>query len=170
MADQRIIVKRRKWKRFTAKSGSMVLVHIAGVLGLGLSKSVELGPLINISQGGLMVQYIESRDRMRDAAELSISIPGHGIQIEKIPFDVVADFELASMPDGKRIRNRNVKFGKLTPYQLFQVQSFLEKHVAGLVPDRRSGIDRRQQQAAGYDDDEWRIKTDRRSGVDRRSV
>ncbi len=165
MENQSLVIRRRKWKRFIVRSGSIVLLHQTGFWGLGWAKNVELGPVLNVSLRGLMVQYIDSKDRRRKCDELSISILTGGIQVEKIRFETVVDFEVAILPDGRSIRNRSVRFVKMTPYQAFQLETFISAYATGPVQDRRSDMERREATADALDRKE---RSDHRGGVDRR--
>lgn len=167
---ERRAVRRRKWKRYLAESGSLVLAYPARMFGLVDAKPIELGPIINISLGGLMAQYISSKERERPCSELSISLHRYGIQVERIPCETLADFEVARLPDGKTIRNRSVKFGKLTSYQTFRLEEFIKKHSAGCLLDRRSGRDRRQKKDPRYTNPKEKDFKNRRKRKDRRKA
>lgn len=146
----------------------MVVLHQPVLRGFGWTKTIELGPLLNISQRGLMVQYIDSKERRRKCRELSISVTPDGIQVEKIRFETIADFEVAVLPDDKVIRNRSVRFVDLTSYQIFQLEAFINTYARGTVQDRRSGRDRRKMQHPDPDGLESIELDDRRRGWDRR--
>lgn len=169
MKGERRLVRRRKWKRFETKGGAVVLLnrpYFNGWLGI---KRVEMGPIVNISMGGLAVQYVENKKRVGDYAEMSIYAPGDGIALDRLPFDIISDYEVARMPDGKIIRNRCVKFGPLTTYQTFQLEQFIKNHGAKCMEDRRQGADRRKFIDPRYGDDAYKDTfIERRSGVDRR--
>ncbi len=159
---------RRKWKRFIVQTGPIVILHLPRLLGLVGEKTVELGPIINISEGGLMVQFIENKERSRNCRELSINIPGKGAVVKKIAYEVVREIEVGKLPDGRTIRNRSIRFGAMTPPQLIQVKEFIKKFTHDFQKDRRSGKERRHKIDPDYFDMEWRIKADRRKGLDRR--
>lgn len=166
MNEQKPVKRRRRWKRFTVRTGSIVLLHHPSFWKFGLTKTIELGPILNISQTGLMVQYMDSNDRRRKCEELSISVSPVGIQVEKLRYETILDFEVALLPEGKTIRNRSVRFINVTSYQTFQLETFIKRFAFGSIPDRRSGRDRRAKSDSLSDDFEWDM--DRRSGFDRR--
>lgn len=134
----------------------------------GLTKTIELGPILNISQMGLMVQYIDSQERRRGCNELSIAVHPYGIQVERIRFETVADFEVASLPDEKAIRNRSVRFVNVTSYQAFQMETFIKLFAKEALPDRRSLQNRRAKVDASESGVDWDGENDRRWGYDRR--
>ncbi|MFZ5571653.1 MAG: hypothetical protein ACOZF0_14725 [Thermodesulfobacteriota bacterium] len=169
--DRRVkgpVEHRRKWKRFIVQTGPIVILHVPRLLGLAGEKTVELGPVINISEGGLMVQFIENKERLRDCGVLSIQVPGLGIKAGRISFEVVRDFEVGKLPDGRKIRNRSIKFSSLTPPQLVQVKEFIRAFSSDFQKDRRSGKERRARMDPDFFDSEWKLKSDRRRGHDRR--
>ncbi len=75
------ITRRRKWKRYKIKGGAIVLLHKPRLMDIGKPKTVELGPVIDISMGGLAVQFVESKNRLQDSETISISIPSTGISL-----------------------------------------------------------------------------------------
>jgi hypothetical protein len=143
MKDERRQLRRRKWKRFETIIGAVVLLNKPYLMGLGGIKRIEMGPVVNISMGGLAVQYIGNKKRAAKYSELSIYIPGEGIVLDNVPFETISDFELTRMPDEKIIRKRCVEFGTLTTYQIFQLEEFIKKHGTKCLEDRRSGKERR---------------------------
>jgi hypothetical protein len=160
--------RRRKWKRFVPKGGTIVLLHPDDLKRYLVGGTVELGPVINISLGGLMVQYIDSKDRQRKANELSILGKSDGMRVEKIPFDTLVDFEVASLPDGKTVRNRGLRFGQLSLEQAFQLEAFIKAHGTEAVHDRRDRQERREVDDRRFDDPEFNLLYNRRTGLDRR--
>ncbi len=169
MKNDRRHIRRRKWKRFETVSGAVVLLNKPYLMGLLGIKRIEMGPVINISMGGLAVQYIGNKERTAEYSELSIYIPAEGIVLDKVPFETISDFEVTRMPDEKAIRKRCLKFGTLSTYQTFQIEEFIKKHGAKCLEDRRGDEERRQVHDPRYEDpvfEEDRI--DKRSGRERR--
>lgn len=160
---------RRKWKRFTLKSGAIVVLQKPRIMGFLGQVRTRFGPVVNISMGGLAVQYIESKKRMKKHKTLTIATPGTGQVLDAIPYEIIADFEVARLPDGKRIRNRCVKFHQMTSYNTFQLDDFIRAHATGYILDRRSGEERRKADDPRYQDPEWGPQHERRSGTDRRA-
>ena len=119
-------IKKRKWDRFKIKGGAIVMLHKPRTLNFGKPKLVELGPIVDISWGGIAVQYIDSKERQIKSSELSISIPPDGIVLENIPFQTVSDVEIAELPDAKKIRRRNIKFEDMNQTQKAKLVGFLQ--------------------------------------------
>jgi hypothetical protein len=118
--------KKRKWDRFKIKGGAIVMLQKPRMINLGKPKLIELGPIVDISWGGIAIQYIDSKDRQIDASEISISIPPDGIKLENIPFETVSDVEVAELPDSKKIRRRSIKFGNMDQTQKVKLVNFLQ--------------------------------------------
>lgn len=127
MAKMESALKRRKHDRFRIMGSAIVSLHKPRLIKLGRAKLVELGPIVDISWGGLAVHYIDSKARQIESNELDISTPDEGIRIEGIPFQTVSDIEIADMPDGKKIRRRSIKFGDLSNTQRTGLVNFLQK-------------------------------------------
>jgi hypothetical protein len=161
---------RRRWKRYKLKGGAIVLLHKPKLIEIGKPKLVELGPVIDISMGGLAVQYVESDKRMFESTELSVSIPSTGVLLSGIVFRQVSDQAIAELPDGKKIRNRSVEFINLNPQQNHRLETFIREYSLHLTQDRRSGVERRQFQDPKFEDDDYHRLYNRRSGKDRRVI
>jgi len=163
MEARKPITRRRKWKRFKIKSGAIVLLHKTRLLDVGKPKLIELGPVIDISMGGLAVQFVESKNRLHAAETISISIPSIGVTLPDLQCRVIFEKVLTTLPDGKKIYNRCVEFVNLTKIQNLQLESFIRKHTFHKIPDRRSGKDRRV-----FNDPDFNPADERRSSIERR--
>ncbi|MBW1898284.1 MAG: hypothetical protein JRI61_04405 [Deltaproteobacteria bacterium] len=159
---------RRKWKRFTVKGGAVVILEKPRIMGLLGQSNIEFGPIVNISMGGLASQYIENKRRMSSTDKLSIRMPDKSIIVDKVSYKTIADFEVAEMPDGKKIRNRCVKFFNMSSYQTFRLDDFIKSFSISFMMDRRSGEERRKYVDPRYEDPEWNVLKERRSGLERR--
>ena len=67
-------------------SGATVMLHKPSLIGFGKPSYIELGPVIDISMGGLAVKYINTKQRQTDCFELSLSVANDGIKIGGLPF------------------------------------------------------------------------------------
>ena len=157
------ITRRRKWKRFKIKGGATVLLHRPRLIDVGKPRLIELGPVIDISMGGLAVQFVENKNRLLDSNTVSISIPATGIILKNLECKTISEKVLATLPNGKQIYNRCLEFINLTSVQNLQLESFIRKHTFHRIRDRRSGRDRRCN-----NDPNFKHLEDRRSGIERR--
>ncbi len=169
MPVKKLTVKRRQWKRFKVKGAATVLLHKPRIIEFGKPSFIELGPIIDISMGGLAVQYIENKNRTTECENLSINLPSSGVKVEKLPYKVVSDVKIAQLPDSRRIRNRCVQFEDLTSYSKFQLESFIRNYTEALLKDRRSGGDRRKFNDPKFDDRSYSAMYEKRVMGDRRS-
>ena len=94
--------------------------------------------------------------------------PTSVIAIKPMRDGVIADFEIAEMPDGKKIRNRCVNFFNMSSYQTFRLDDFIKSYSIGFMMDRRSGEERRKYVDPRYEDPECNVLKERRSGLERR--
>ena len=157
------ITRRRKWKRYKIKGGAIVMIHKTRLLDIGTPKLIELGPVIDISMGGLAVQYVESKRRQQESEIISVAIPSIGVTLPELQYRVVIEKAIAALPNGKQIFNRCVEFINLTSIQKLQLEAFIYRHTFHSIPDRRSGNDRRDHTQADFD-----LMSERRSGIERR--
>lgn len=168
MGQKKLSVRRRRWKRFRIKGSAIVILHKPRLLELGKPRYIELGPILDISVGGLAVQYFETKDRLTECTELSITVPDEGIKVEKVNFKTISDVQSAEIPGSKTIRTRRAEFQDLTSYQRFQLESLLKKYGTGIVFDRRSGKERRQFKDPRFDDEDFAAHNERRIFGERR--
>lgn len=157
-----MITRRRKWKRYKIKGGAIVFIHKPRLIEIGKPKLIKLGPVIDISMGGLAVQFVKTKTRLTDSETVSISIPATSVNLGPLNYKIISERTIASLPNGKFIYNRCLEFTNLTSIQKLQLETFIRKHTFNILKDRRSGKDRRQLDSnIDYPDD-------RRSGLERR--
>ena len=161
---------RRKWRRYRINGSGIVMLHKPRIIELGKPSLIDLGPILDISLGGLAVQYVDSKKRQIECFELSISFPGEGIVVEGIPFDIVFETVVATLPDTRNIMKRCVQFGKLTSRQSLKLEAFIKKNGVEILTDRRSGIDRRQFEDPRFRDETYRASYERRIFGERRKT
>lgn len=118
--------RRRKHQRFSVRGSALVILQRPPVIGFGKPRLVELGPVIDIGLGGVGVQYLEHKKRVLDADLLTIAAAGDAFRIENLPFRVVADNVLATLPGGRNIHRCCIEFIQLPAYQRFQLERFIK--------------------------------------------
>ena len=118
----------------------------------------KVGQMIDISKGGLAFRYIDIGERPNRSFELDMIVKNNGFHLGNVPLittsDLEADKEFAfsSIP----MRRSGGQFGELMDSQISQLEYFIQNHTIGEVKDRRSGIDRRQNNDPQYKDYERR--------------
>ncbi len=168
MIRKRLEIRRRKWKRYTIKGGSLVYLYKPGIIAMGKPNLIEMGPIVDISMGGVAFQYIENKKRQVDATELAVAMPSDDYRVDSVPFETIADFEVAALPDGNRIRNRCVRFVNVTPYLAYRIEDFIETYSMKILQDRRKISERREQSDSRFNDREYATLYERRYQGDRR--
>ncbi|MFH2218817.1 MAG: hypothetical protein ABII68_04040 [Pseudomonadota bacterium] len=163
------LATRRKWKRYRINGSAIVMLHKPRIIELGKPTLIELGPIVDISLGGLAVQYVDSKKRQTECFELSISVPGEGIAVESIPFEIVFETEVATLPDSRKIVKRCVQFGKLTSPQSLKLETFIKKNTVQIVKDRRSGTERRKVEDPRFLDQTFKASHEKRIFGERRT-
>jgi len=132
--------ERRRYKRFAVKAGAIVAFKKPRLIKLGRPKFVKLGPIVNISRGGLAVHYVESRERLNAPEQLSILSGETEIAFEDFVFKTVKDTKLADLPDNKVIRKLAIQFGDLKGFQLVQLDDFIRKMGQEPLPTGKEGL------------------------------
>jgi len=162
-------IRRRKTRRFKIKGSAFVLLHRPPLMGIGRPRRVELGPITDISMGGIAVQYLEHKRRSLDAELLTIAVADDAFTIEGLYFRVVTDRILASLPGGRNIHTCSIEFTRLTAYQNFQLESFIKNYTIQRPQERRRPHDRRQFEDPRFQEPGYKVNFERRSGHERRN-
>ncbi len=169
MTVNKPIVRRRKWKRFKVRGGAIVYLSKPRVIKLTKPKLIEMGPVADISMGGVAVQYVE-KDIPEACNRVTIALPSGGIKIDAFPVEIISDVVIARLSETKKIRNRCMRFGKLTSYQSFKVEEFIDEYAILFEKDRRAKNERRVYYNPKFDDYEYSVIYERRVGTERRDT
>jgi hypothetical protein len=88
----------------------------------------QLGPILDISQGGLAFSYNLTGKPVNGSFELDIFLIGHGVLVERVPFRIVSDRKLIVKSQHNCLPRRRcgVRFGKLTHSQSQQMEQFMQ--------------------------------------------
>lgn len=124
---------KRRWKRYEIKNGAFVMIYRPSLLKLGKSAMVKLGPIKDIGMRGLAVQYVDQKNLMRHVDELSIALPDGRIVVDRIKFRAVTDFQIAELPNARKIRTLCVYFTNLLPLQKIQLERFIDEYAVEMV-------------------------------------
>lgn len=102
--------ERRKHERFNVKSGTFK------------SKS-KSGDIVDISMGGLSFSYVDDNEWSDESFERGMLLGEKDLCLEDIPMKIISDCAINS---GFSITRRcGVKFEKLTPKQLAQLEYYI---------------------------------------------
>jgi hypothetical protein len=121
------LTERRKKVRYPVKEGAAVGLQQSRLFNIGRPKSIQLGSIINISDGGLSALYPGNDLLSTTANKLSISMPDAGIKIKDIPFKTISDFEVWNSEISEPARRCGVKFGKLNTKQKLLLNAFIRE-------------------------------------------
>ena len=122
------VLERRRQRRYSVNGGAMVNLHNPSIFRFGRSKQVELGPVANISMGGLASLYVIKKNKPITANILSITMPKENITIENISFSIVSDYKTISLPESETIRKCSIKFNNLTDNQINSLKDLIRNH------------------------------------------
>ena len=121
MNGMKISSERRSHDRFQVQDGAYAVLR---------PQLTQLGPIIDINQGGLAFRYPVIGGTTSDSSELDIFLMGDGFCLERVPFKAISDRKIAKKKNNGSVpmRRCGVKFGELKPAQLSQLEHFMRKH------------------------------------------
>lgn len=149
MTDTKAPLERREHNRFKVGTGAFAALTFYNIVG----------PIQNISRGGLAFRYISGEEQIKKSSEVDIFISGKGFYMQKIPSKRISDFNIIKkrLYSSLTIKQCGMQFGELTNSQIYQLENFIQNHA-----EKRFGKDRRQSDASKY------IGPERRNGIERR--
>jgi hypothetical protein len=113
-------VERRRHKRFHVREGAFVILK---------PSDTGAGRLINISMGGLMFEYVATKEPSVEATELELFVTDSVFRLYGVPCRNVWDLPVYEHPMiSLQKRQSGVEFGQLTSYQRSQLEFFIENH------------------------------------------
>jgi len=127
--ERRSRIERRKQNRFRVKDGAFA------------AKSSEInivGPIQNISGGGLTFRYVGKRGQIDRSLEVDLFCTGEGYCFTKLPSKTIYDFRIdkKASDSALTIRRCGVQFDELTDHQMSHIEDFIQKY-----GDKGSGKD-----------------------------
>ena len=116
--------ERRRHKRFRVQEGTFA------VFG---GRPGTVGPVIDISMGGLAFRYTGTTELPKEPSRVHIVLPEGLSHLYGLPCTTVYDVELnTSSPFSPAAeRRRGVQFGALTPNQRSHLEYFIQYHTQG---------------------------------------
>ena len=134
MLNRETAVERRKYKRYRADRGSLLMLK---------PNTCGVGQIIEISTGGLTFEYLiehlsgKSPSMQEQETELRIFVPRSSFRLNGIPCQGVWDLGLYEVPGTPLLKRRcRVKFGKLTPQQVSQIEHFIKNYTISSPPNK----------------------------------
>jgi hypothetical protein len=137
---------RRAHKRFQVKKEAVALIRPVSVTQLNvadrsmgeiacavyLSKPAKFGRINNISMDGLSFDYIALREQSSQSLVLDILLADRGFYLANLTFKSISDDIVASdfSMDPIKMRRHHVRFERLAPDQIREIQYFIQ-HYSG---------------------------------------
>jgi hypothetical protein len=123
--------RKRKHHRFQAKEGAYAAVSDHNILGL----------IMDISKGGLALQYIADSKQLSGSPEVDIFSSGKDDHLKNVPFKITSDFHVDNKASFSTVilRQCGGQFADLTDDQIAQLDRFIENYtlkVQGTGKDR----------------------------------
>ncbi|MBW1960261.1 MAG: PilZ domain-containing protein [Deltaproteobacteria bacterium] len=114
-------LERRKEKRLAVQEGALAVLH---------NQKYKIGPIIDISHGGLSFRYVDGEKQPIHSFALSIFFTGEAFRIRKLPFKTIYDIQENPKkgPSYVLIRRIGGQFGKLTTDQRSVLGYFIENY------------------------------------------
>jgi len=124
MSDVKMSDERRQQKRFIAEEGAFAAL---------VDQESRLGQIKDISTEGLSFRYIDSNEKLENAAELKIILGNQGLYLDRVPFVKISDFEIENEFSFSTIKMRQIglQFRELTAEQKIQLERFIQQHTIG---------------------------------------
>jgi hypothetical protein len=115
--------ERRKHKRFQVPKGAFV--------GLGPYFG-KVGPIIDVSRGGLAFRYIGSAES-NGGSYLDMFLADKDFFLRQVQFKPMWDSKIVDEKPSSSVtmRRQGVRFKKLTHYQRSQLEYFIQNHTMG---------------------------------------
>lgn len=115
--------ERRNFTRFTPKNGTRAVNNNA------------LGPIVNISMGGLAFRYMETEKTQAVSDKLGIFLGSDDFLIDKIESRIIADtaIDQDSSFMQTKTRQRSIQFLHLTSEQHKQLEEFILTKTQGVA-------------------------------------
>lgn len=139
---------RRTIDRYRPFGSAFVIFESPRLYHFGKPRIITIGPVSDISLQGLSVEYYPHKDHEKNFQELSILVPGQGMVVYRIPFQKVSDTVVSKEKKQSPVMRRGMRFGEVNEFHSNQLETFLAAYTRGVVPDRRSGNERRSDQKA----------------------
>ena len=136
--------QRRIHARYRPLGSAFVIFEAPRPYNLGKPRVIQFGPITDISLQGLSVEYTPQKDFQREFQELSILVPGQGLAVYRIPFRNISDVAVSDSAAHQPVMRRGMQFLSASDLHSTQVEDFLAAYTRGIVPDRRSGYERRE--------------------------
>ena len=120
---------RRKQKRINIVKNAMVSAkRYRGRFKFMGKVSEFYGPIVDISLAGMAFYYVDCSMRETECCEICIEIPGTGVKIDNLNFEIISDFSVDKISGSETLRKRSGKFVALSNDQIKAIGEFIKHH------------------------------------------
>ena len=136
--------ERRSMPRHRVRSGAFAMLRLEG-MGLGRidqmsmadiacavykSRPLKMGPVRDISHGGISFSYVDGGCDIGIACKLDIIVAHSGFYLENLPFQTVMDLDASDDTDFQvvKLKIACLQFKDLEPRHIVQLDRFLRRH------------------------------------------
>ncbi|MGD8367010.1 MAG: hypothetical protein PVG78_05175 [Desulfobacterales bacterium] len=114
-----IEIERRKSERWIAKPGVLLEYRLIRRIPLIKGRYRLFGTVMDLSAGGLAVEYADRKIRPMEKLEYALSAPNMGLRLEGLEMQAVSDFVVTdeSSCGGGVCRRRGFRFGQMSREQ-----------------------------------------------------
>ncbi len=121
MTEEKVFTERRVHRRYKAQDGSFAAVK---------NGSMKLGPIKDISNGGLAFTYMEVEDQMPESFLVDVFFSGEGFYLKDVPSNKISDlYVYADSPISSLVLKKiGVQFKELKLDQQKQLDNFIRDY------------------------------------------
>jgi len=122
MIDATDFIEKRHDKRFAVQNG---------IVALPGASTVDIGTIVDISQGGISIRYTPTEEQNGAAPDIDILLADHNFYITEVPVITKSNFKLENKIPFSYIYERRcgMQFGELTENQRNQLNELLVNYV-----------------------------------------
>lgn len=126
-------LERRRHRRFPVQAGIYVAIKKKRFFNWTKPQFIKLGPLLDISMGGVAIHYIESHERDQTYASLCLVTAAGEVPFEDLSVRMVFDRKVAELPDQKWIHKRALEFDDLSGRHAIHMEDFILRIETGAL-------------------------------------
>jgi hypothetical protein len=118
MTKKKPVSERRKYKRFQARNGALVIIK---------PSDIGAGRLIDIGMGGLTFECVTTQVPSTESTRLDIIAADIAFRLYELPCQCIWSLMIHSVPTSTLHKRRcGVQFGELTQSQSSQLEYFIQ--------------------------------------------
>lgn len=126
-ASQPYVEKRRR-DRAPVKHGSVAEFKRPRLFNIGKARVAGRARILEISPGGLTIQYAGHRMWPLDFSKLTIAVHQDRLIIEDLPVKVVTDYQIDQTQEGVPVRRCGLKFDALSKAAIAGITHFIQHY------------------------------------------